>query len=213
VEQAGIHPRLGRYVVYVAPTATFDISIRSSSATLILTFIRGAAAYYGMIEDTDTWVGELMKTLKARGQWENTMVVFTSDHGEMLGAHGFGGKQVLLEEAIRIPLIMKLPAGAANRVRRVDVPVSHLDIFSTVLDYLGAPENLSYNERWDEEIVVCEYDERNPNSTTKLTGVFGSAPGFSIRKGQFKLILPRKATSTVIDMMYDLRTDPYVAIL
>jgi arylsulfatase A-like enzyme len=181
-----------------------------------------------MIEDTDTWVGELMKTLKARGQWDNTMIVFTSDHGEMLGAHGFGGKQVLLEEAIRIPLIMKLPVGAANRVRRVDVPVSHLDIFSTVLDYLGAPasadrsdgrslrrfiENLSYNERWDEEIVVCEYDERNPNSTTKLTGVFGSAPGFSIRKGQFKLILPRKATSTVIDMMYDLRTDPYVAIL
>jgi Sulfatase len=181
-----------------------------------------------MIEDTDTWIGELMKVLKARGQWDNTMIVFTSDHGEMLGAHGFGGKQVLLEEAIRIPLIMKLPSGAANRIRRVDEPVSHLDIFSTILDYLGAPasadrsdgrslrrliENQSYNERWDESVVVCEYDERNPISATQLSGKLGSAPAFSMRKGPFKLILPRQANSTVLDMMYNLGSDPYVARL
>ena len=214
------------FATVVAPTANYDFPFRSSFTSLIRTKNCGAATYYGMIEDTDIWIGELMKTLKARGQWNNTMIVFTSDHGEMLGAHGFGGKQVLLEEAIRIPLIMKLPSGAANRIRRVDEPVSHLDIFSTVLDYLGAPasvdrsdgrslrrliENLSYNELWDESVVVCEYDERNPISATQLSGELGTVPAFSIRNGRFKLILPRKATSTVLDMMYDLRRDPYVA--
>jgi arylsulfatase A-like enzyme len=51
-----------------------------------------------MVEEIDHWVGELLDVLEVKGQFDNTMIIFTSDHGEMLGSHGTSGKRFLLEE-------------------------------------------------------------------------------------------------------------------
>lgn len=143
------------------------------------------------------------------------------------------GKGMLLEEPTRVPLIISVPqldtakqvqGDIAQPVERavVTTPVSQLDLFSTILDYLNAPaldksdgtslrrfiENQSFNQHYDEAIVVVEQESRFPTSATTLSGKFGDSPSIMIRKGSFKLIIPRDAKSKVIDMMYNLDQDP-----
>ena len=65
--------------------------------------------YYGLVREIDDWVGEILATLDKHGLSENTLVIFTSDHGEMLGAHGLREKNVFYEESAHIPLMMRFP--------------------------------------------------------------------------------------------------------
>lgn len=180
------------------------------------------AVYYGMVEEVDEWLGRLLDHLMLRGVWNNTLIIFTGDHGEMLGAHGKLGKENFYEESVRVPMILSLPNNA-NSGKRVSVPTSLLDLHSTILDYLEAPAGLdtsdgnslrrfieatSFNEDYDETVVVSEY-EYNADSHNKKT--YGYLPAFMIRKGDFKLILPRIAKSPLPDMLYNLKTDRYVS--
>ena len=96
---------------------------------------RQAANYAGLIHQVDVAVGHILDKLEQLGLAENTIVMFTSDHGEMMGAHGLYAKAVLYEESVRVPLIVRVP-GAAPRV--VDEPVSHIDVLPTLLDLVGA---------------------------------------------------------------------------
>jgi arylsulfatase A-like enzyme len=89
-----------------------------------------AAVYYALVEEVDTWVGHLIDQLNLSGLANQTMVVFTADHGEMLGAHELRGKGNLYEEATHVPLIMSFP-GEIPSVKVVSEPVSHLDVFAT----------------------------------------------------------------------------------
>jgi arylsulfatase A-like enzyme len=97
-------------------------------------FARIRALYYGMIAEVDAQIGRLFDALKARGDWEETLVVFTSDHGEMLGDHGLLGKGGYFAEGQHIPLIVRLPGGARGEVRRF---TSSADLFPTLLDLWG----------------------------------------------------------------------------
>ena len=96
---------------------------------------RQAANYAGMIHQVDVAVGHILDQLEALGLADNTIVLFTSDHGEMMGAHGLYAKAVMYEESVRVPLLVRVP-GAAPRV--VDEPVSHIDVLPTLLDLVGA---------------------------------------------------------------------------
>lgn len=62
-----------------------------------------------MIQEVDAWVGQLVNQLEAAGIDDNTLVIYTSDHGEMLGAHAMKNKWNFLEESVRIPLILSFP--------------------------------------------------------------------------------------------------------
>ena len=92
--------------------------------------------YYGMIADTDLWVGRLLQRLDELGMSDNTLVVFTSDHGEMLGDHGMNSKFVFYEGSAHVPLLLRMP-GAIAAGKRVATPISQCDLFPTILDYLG----------------------------------------------------------------------------
>lgn len=181
------------------------------------------SVYYAMIEEIDTWVGQLLDKLESSGLHDDTMIVFTSDHGEMLGAHGMLNKGILLEEATRVPLILSYPnAMPRGAVVNASTPVSHMDVFATILDYTQTShldhsdgqslrrfiEHTSYNERYDERTVVVEVDFRFPVNQKKLSGHIGDEPNFMIRKGNHKLILPKSRSSSVVDMLYDLTDDP-----
>jgi choline-sulfatase len=93
------------------------------------------ARYIANLSYTDEHVGALIAGLKARGVWERTVLVVTSDHGDEFGEHGHrfhGG--TLYEEMIRVPLLIRVP-GLPGRVS--DVPIAHVDVAPTLLELLG----------------------------------------------------------------------------
>ncbi|MFY0653895.1 MAG: sulfatase-like hydrolase/transferase [Cyclobacteriaceae bacterium] len=97
-------------------------------------------AYYALYTYIDDKVGELLATLKKNGLDENTVVMFTSDHGDMVGEKGMVQKRNFNEWSARIPLIIKYPdkkyAGSQQTT-----PVSLVDVMPTMLDWAGIPEN------------------------------------------------------------------------
>jgi len=100
------------------------------------------ALYYGLVAEVDHWVGEILRALKEAGLEQNTLVVFTSDHGEMMGSHGTFSKANFHEEAFRVPLLMRLP-GRIPAGMKSDAPANGMDIVPSILDFCGIqhPQN------------------------------------------------------------------------
>ena len=95
------------------------------------------AGYWDAVSYVDHLVGRLMTALLDTDQWENTLFIFTSDHGEMLGHHGlFGQDAVLYDDVIRIPLIAR-PPGGLGRLHHSDRLVSHVDLVPTTVRWCG----------------------------------------------------------------------------
>lgn len=104
-------------------------------------------AYYRMTEEVDAEVGRLLTALRATGHEDNTLVIFTSDHGEGMAAHQWVAKLAFHEEIVRVPLIVAGP-GVQGR-GRVDTSslVSGLDIYPTLCDLAGAETGPSIRGR------------------------------------------------------------------
>jgi arylsulfatase A-like enzyme len=95
--------------------------------------------YLGLVTQADRSIGGILAKLDELGLNDSTIVVHTSDHGDMLGAHRLFGKEVLFEEAARVPCIVRLPG--QTRGSSISQPVSHVDFAPTVLDLLGKPQD------------------------------------------------------------------------
>ena len=100
------------------------------------------ANYWGLCSLVDTHAGRILQALKDSNLWDDTLIVFTSDHGDMMGAHRLIAKGVMYEEAIRVPMLIKMPQ--QNQQKLIKGAMSHIDLLPTVLDILGAdiPEKL-----------------------------------------------------------------------
>jgi len=100
-----------------------------------------AQGYYAHCSALDMCVGDLMATLDETGLAKNTIVVFTSDHGEMLGSQGVppSQKQVPWDEAARVPFLLRLPDAQGGEGRRVKTPLTTPDILPTLLGLSGIP--------------------------------------------------------------------------
>jgi choline-sulfatase len=107
------------------------------------TVTRGQEGYYACVDFVDDCIGELLDTLDREGMLENTYVIYTSDHGEMLGDHGLWAKAVYFENAIRIPLLIRGP-GIEAPGQKMDDPISLIDLFPTLcgLTDLPRPEGI-----------------------------------------------------------------------
>ena len=97
---------------------------------------RARAAYYGLISYVDDKITNLLNTLEAAGLAENTVVIYTSDHGEMLGEHGIWRKMCFYEESAKIPLQIRWP-GVAPKGDRIEKCVSLNDVTATILQVGG----------------------------------------------------------------------------
>jgi arylsulfatase A-like enzyme len=95
------------------------------------------ARYWGMCGLVDTHVGRILAALDESGARDNTILVFTTDHGDLMGSHGMMGKGCMFDESARVPMLLQLP-GQRNP-RRIAAPVSHVDLVPTLLDLLGRP--------------------------------------------------------------------------
>ena len=123
--------------------------------------------YYATITTIDDNIGRLIATLRHRDQLENTIVVFSSDHGLSMGAHGLMGKQNVYEHGYKAPMII---AGPGIRHGRADDPVYLLDLFPTLCDLTGIPiphgldgrsfaSMLTSNQAGPREAVLLSYTD------------------------------------------------------
>jgi arylsulfatase A-like enzyme len=97
--------------------------------------------YMGLVSQIDTHLGRLFDHLKKTGAWDNTLIVFTSDHGDYLGDHWLGEKELFHEPSLRIPMIIRDPDPAADAQRgsvRSEF-VESVDLLATFRDALGLP--------------------------------------------------------------------------
>ena len=99
-------------------------------------------ALLGLCAQVDRALGRVFDQLDAAGVTDDTLVIFTADHGELAGSHQLFGKNLMFEESIGVPLLISRPG--QRGARHVRAPVSHVDVAPTVLDELGiaAPSHL-----------------------------------------------------------------------
>jgi arylsulfatase A-like enzyme len=115
-----------------------------------------------MVSLLDGQVERLMAYLRRRGLLENTIVVYTADHGDYTGEHGMWGKSTTLYDCLeRIPLIFRGPEGLAPRGRTIDGMVQSIDVMPTLLDLLGLPiprnvHGLSLRRFWSGKAATAE---------------------------------------------------------
>ncbi len=95
-------------------------------------------AYYRMIERTDALIGRVLASLAASGHADDTLIVFSVDHGDCQGAHGWNQKTVLYEESIRVPFIVCPPGGKRASTSNRFVQTG-LDLIPTLCDFAGIP--------------------------------------------------------------------------
>ncbi|NJK91060.1 MAG: sulfatase-like hydrolase/transferase [Blastochloris sp.] len=136
-------------------------------------------AYHAMVSHVDDCVGRVVQHLKATGLWENTVVIFSSDHGELLGDHGLLWKgPMLLDSLMHVPLIM---AGGGIQGGRVDGLTSMVDLAPTLAEMAGGVrgdwensgspllnQDLQVVAKALREEVYAEWDEAGEGPTSCL---------------------------------------------
>ena len=165
------------------------------------------ANYYAFVTEIDDWVGKILDKLDELELAENTLVVFVSDHGEMLGAHGMRGKFNFYEESVRVPFVVRYP-GHIEPAQTISTPVSILNIFPTVLDYAGLnniPTDgyslrgiMEGSEAPAYDFAVSEWQWKNAN-----------LPSIMIRTDKWKLMTTHRTGGRNIEVLYDLKNDPH----
>ncbi|NDF10033.1 MAG: DUF4976 domain-containing protein [Proteobacteria bacterium] len=166
---------------------------------------RARHGYYALCTYLDDQVGVLVDTLEATGQLANTVIIYTSDHGEMAGEHGMWRKSNFYEHSVRVPLIV---SGSLDMVgRRVDEPVSHVDLIATILEMAGADRlpgmdgsSLLPLARVDEGAIASWPGEVFAEYLAH--GV--ASPVAMLRHGRYKLIYSLDDPP----ILFDLKTDP-----
>lgn len=91
--------------------------------------------YLGKMALVDHCIGRLVEALKARGTWDDTLLCFTADHGEMMGAHGFTSKGRFYEESARVPLVVRWPGHV--KTGRTPALAQMMDIYPTIVEAIG----------------------------------------------------------------------------
>ena len=140
--EAATHPLLAAYFASRRTSASFvdGDGLVTELPDAHLAQLR--ATYYGMITEVDAQIGRLIDQLKAWGQYERTLIVVTSDHGEMLGDHWLLGKDSPFEQAYRVPLIVRDPDAPAHapRGRTLNPFTESVDVMPTILQWAGLPQ-------------------------------------------------------------------------
>jgi len=165
------------------------------------------ANYYAFVTEIDDWVGKILNKLDELKLAKNTLVVFVSDHGEMLGAHGMRGKFCFYEESVRVPFLIRYP-GKIKPAQIISTPVSVLNIYPTVLDYAGLksiPTDgyslkgvMEGTEPPKYDFAVSEWQWKNEN-----------VPSIMIRTDRWKLMTTHRKGGKNVEALFDLKNDPF----
>ncbi len=135
-DEAGQHPYLDYYLHHQRGWGIrYDHDPKNNPKLDDKDLLQARATYYGMMSEVDAHIGRLIDYLEEAGSYENTMVVFTSDHGEQLGDHWQFSKFGYFDQSFHVPLIVRDPGAEAKcaRGRRVDAFTESVDIMPTIL--------------------------------------------------------------------------------
>lgn len=155
--------------------------------------------YYGMITSIDEHVARLMDRLKERGEFENTIFVYTSDHGLSLGEHGLTCKQNLYEESMKAPMLLMGP-GIPKGKRSTAQMYLH-DLFATFCDFAQIPVPAGLHSK---SIMPMIQGERETHRETIYLPYINQAA--SLKQGPWKLI---KFLKVKQPQLFHLENDPY----
>lgn len=144
--------------------------------------LRAIAAYYGLCTWLDHNVGRILAALEAAGFGGDTTVVYTSDHGDNLGARGLWGKSNLYEESVAVPLMMAGPGIAAGTC---DTPVSLLDLSVTIAEHFGAEIDAAEGLRSLYDIAAAPPEPERP-VFSEYHAVGSVSGAFMLRRGRWK---------------------------
>lgn len=177
-------------------------------------------AYYGLIAEVDDAIGQILATLAQTGQAEDTLVVFTADHGEQLGDHGLFSKLGWFDQSYHLPLIVADPASTSAHGRQVDAFTEAVDLMPTILDWLGiavprACDGVTLTPwlcgetpaAW-RDAVHFEYDLRGgwPDPRRSPLGIEVDAAAMcAMRTAAWKYV----HFAALPPVLYDLRQDPH----
>ncbi len=100
---------------------------------------KNLAGYYAHCAALDDSIGALLETLRETGLDQNTIVLFTSDHGDMLGSHGMAKKQKPFDESVRVPLLVRCPPRLGVKPASLRAPINTEDLMPTLLGLCGIP--------------------------------------------------------------------------
>lgn len=160
------------------------------------------AGYYGLVTHMDRLIGRVLEALDESGRAQDTAVIYTSDHGDMLGDHGLWTKMNYFEGSVRVPTIASWP-GRFPRGARVSQMANLVDIGPTVIDVAGAQPLTDVSGRSLLPIINCDSSEWVNETYSELGPFPGLPPSRMIRRNNWKLAhydgLP--------PMLFDLDTD------
>ena len=165
---------------------------------------RAIAAYFGLTSFLDDNVGKILRALEESGLAHDTRIVYSSDHGDNLGARGLWGKSTMYEESAGIPMIMAGPGVPAGNV--CATPVTLADGFPTFIHALGARPDP--RDRDLPGVSLLDIAQGNAPQRTILSEYHaaGAITGsYMIRHGQFKYV----HYVGMSPMLFDLQADPH----
>ncbi|MGH9469012.1 MAG: choline-sulfatase [Terriglobia bacterium] len=163
--------------------------------------------YLGMISWVDDRIGKLLAEMQRLGIDKNTVIIFTSDHGEMLGEHGQWSKRLMLEWSIRVPLIVSAP-GLLPEGRRVAAPVSLIDLFPTLAELAGAKVETAVDGRSLLGLLKGEESGGERAVVAEYLGEGTIEPVRMIRRENYKYI----TVNGYPPQLFDLSADPHETV-
>ncbi len=159
--------------------------------------------YYAKITLIDEYIGRILKAIEEKDLLENTWIIYSSDHGEMLGDHMMSHKIVFYEGALRIPCIIRPPGSIKGW--KSEALTDHLDITASLIDIAGATPLIGSEGR-----SLIPRIEEGPNGQDSQKGkdaIFSEVHGFSmVRTERYKMVVMSKTRRPV--ELYDLKNDP-----
>ena len=174
--------------------------------------------YMGLIKQIDDQMGILFKHLERRGIAEQTMIVFTSDHGDYLGDHWMGEKELFHEASVKVPLIIYNPERCADSTRGQSSKqlIESIDLAPTFVDFMGGEPKynilegksllplLAGDQRPLRQYAFSEYDYSMRKASTELQVDVADARMVMLRDDRYKYIYVQDMRA----MLFDLITDP-----
>jgi len=161
------------------------------------------AAYYGKVTLIDDYIGRIVRALEEKGLLENTWIIYSSDHGELLGDHRLCHKMTYYEGALHIPGLIR-PAGGVRAWQSTGL-VDHLDLTATILDIAGAEPFIHCDGRSLVPKIAAGPGDRAAQQGKEQ--IFSELGGIAaVFDGRFKLVEEIKTRQAL--QLYDLETDP-----
>ena len=209
-ERADPHPVYGAFMNHRGAKAFSRQGVRE---TVI-------PAYMGLIKQLDDQIGELLDFMEAQGRLDDTLIVFTSDHGDFLGDHWLGEKDLFHEPSAKVPLLIRDPSAAADPTRGTvcDALVESIDLAATFVDIAGGSDQSHRIEgtslvpwlhnsppaQWRRHVISEYFYGIFPSGIALHGEDIEDARLFMIFDGRYKLMHHPEMRP----MLFDLETDP-----